>query len=107
MLCPLLRRMLWASLGCWLFFVAERFAYNVLDLGVAYHKQPTMFLWLLLLPWLCYWILMVRSPLVASWRRTIRVSALGAGALLLAVGFLYVSVMVFWTAVKWYGVQFW
>jgi hypothetical protein len=99
--------MLWASLGCWFLFVAERFAYNVFDFGAAYNRRPTMFLWLLLLPWLCYWFLTVRSPLLTSWRRTVRVSTFGAGSLLLAVGFLYGSVMIFWSIAKWGGVQFW
>ena len=107
MLSPLLARLLWVSLGCWLLFVAERFACNIFDLGVAYHKRPTMFLWLLSLPWLCYWFFMVRSPLLASRQRTVRVSAFGVAALILAVGFFYTSVMLFWTVTKWSGVQLW
>jgi hypothetical protein len=107
MVWPLLARLLWVSLGCWLLFVAEKFAYNVFDLGVGYHKKPTMFLWLLLLPWLCYWFFTVRSPLLATRRRAIRVAVFGLTALLLAVGFFYASVMVFWTVAKWSGVQFW
>jgi hypothetical protein len=107
MLAPLLRRLLWVSLGCWLLFVAERFAYNVFDVGVAHHKWPTVYLWLLLLPWLFFWFFMNRSPLLASQRYSVRVSTLGAVALLLAIGFLYTSVMVFWTIAKWSGAQFW
>jgi len=104
---PLLTRLVWVSLGCWLLFIAERFAYNVLDLGVPYHTLPTTYLWLLVLPWLCYWFLMTRSQLMASRRRTFRVSVFGFAALLLAVGFFCSSVAVIWTGVKWSGIQFW
>ena len=102
-----LSRLLWVSLACWLCFVVERFAFNFFDLGVQYHRVPTMFLWLLLLPFAGYWFVLVRSPLLTSWRRAGRVATFGGTSLVLAVGFLYASVGVFWTIAKWKGVQWW
>ena len=102
-----LSRLLWISLACWACFVVERFAFNVFDLGAQYHRVPTMFLWLLTLPFAGYWFVLVRSPLLTSWRRAGRVATFGGVSLALAVGFLYASVAVFWTVAKWNGVQWW
>ena len=99
--------MLWVSLGCWFLFVTERFAYNVFDIGVAYHKLPTMFIWLAAMPWASYWLVLMRSSLLVSNRRMIRVSTFGLVALLLAVVFFCVSINMFWTVASWRGVQFW
>ena len=102
-----LSRLLWVSLGCWTLFVAERFVYNVFDVGVPNHRWPTIFLWLLLLPWLGYWFVLVRSSLLAVRQRAVRVGVFGVAALALAVGFFYGSVAVFWTVASSRGVQFW
>jgi len=99
--------LLWVSLVGPSCFVIERFAYNVLSIGVPYHHAPTMFLWLLLLPWVGYWFVLVRSTWLSSRRRVVRVGISGVVALLLAVGFFYASVMVFWTVANSRGVQFW
>jgi hypothetical protein len=99
--------MLWVSLACWLLFVVERFAYNFFDLGVPYHRVPTMFVWLLALPFAGYWFVLVRSPLLTSWRRAGRVATFGGVSLALAVGFLYASVAIFWTIASERGVQWW
>jgi hypothetical protein len=103
----LLMHLVWVSLGCSLLFVAERFAYNVLGIGVAYHKLPTMFLWLLLLPWLGYWRVLFRSPFLGSRRRPVRVGVFGLVALVLAFGWFNVSIGVFWSVASSRGVQFW
>jgi hypothetical protein len=66
-----------------------------------------MFLWLLLLPFAGFWFVLVRSPLLPSWRRAGRVATFGGVSFALAVGFLIVSVNVFWLIAKWRGVQFW
>lgn len=100
-------RLFWVSLGCWLLFVSERFAYNLFDIGVPYHKRPTMFLWLLALPWACYWFCSARSVLLAEHRQPVRIILFGIAALVLAVAFFYASIMLFWTIAKWTGVQFW
>jgi hypothetical protein len=104
---PLLRRSLWASLTCWFLFVTERFVYNVFDIGVTYFKVPNILLWLFLLPWSCYWFISLHSTLLTSKSRFIRVSLLGIITLLLAIGFLYASVMVFWSVADWQRAQFW
>jgi hypothetical protein len=102
-----LGRGLWISLLCWLCFVVERFAYNFFDIGVPYHQVPTMFVWLLLLPFVGYWVVLVRSPLFTSVRPPSRVATFCGVSLVLAMGFLYASVAVFWTIAQWMGVQFW
>jgi hypothetical protein len=56
-----LGRLLWVSLACWVCFVLERVAYNLFDIGVPYHRVPTLFLWLLLLPFVGYWFVLMRS----------------------------------------------
>jgi hypothetical protein len=100
-------RVLWVSLGCWLVFVVERFAYNVFDIGLPYHRVPTMFLWLLIVPWICYWIVLFRSSLLAPCRSPIRIASFGLAAMVLAVGFFYGSIAIFWTIASSRGVQFW
>jgi hypothetical protein len=102
-----LSRMLWVSLVCWSCFVLERFAFNVFDLGVPYHRVPTMLFWLLLLPFVGYWLVLVRSSLLTSWRRSGRVATFGGVSFGLAIGFLYASAGLFWTIAKWRGVQWW
>jgi len=102
-----LSRLLWISLGCWLCFVVERFAYNVFDFGAPYHRVPTTFLWLLVLPFVGYWFVLVRSPLLTSSRRSVRAATFGGVSFALAVGFSIASVNAFWTIAKWRGAQFW
>jgi hypothetical protein len=103
----LLTRMLLVSLLCSLCFVIERFVYNFTGIGRGAHRSLTIFLWLLLLPWIGYWIILVRSQLCSGWRQGLRVAAFGAAAFMLAVGFLYSSAMVLWNVAASRGVQFW
>ena len=102
-----LSRLLWVSVACWVFFVVERFAYSFFDFGVPVYRVPTMFAWLLLLPFVGYWFALVRSPVLSTWRRTGRVAIFGGVSLALAVGFLYASVGIFWTVASWRGAQWW
>jgi hypothetical protein len=102
-----LSRLLWVSVACWSCFVVERFAFNIFEAGVPYHRLPTMFVWLLLLPFVCYWFVLVRSSLLTSWRRAGRVATFGGVSLALAVSFLYASVAIFWTIASAMGVQWW
>ena len=83
-----LRRLLWVSLACWSCFVVERFFYNVFDLGAPYNRVPTMFLWLLLMPFAGYWFVLTRTSLLRASRCAVRVAALGGASFALAVGFL-------------------
>jgi hypothetical protein len=99
-------RLLFVSLVCALLFVVERFAYNVLGIGSGAHQSPLGYLWLVVLPWVGYWVVLQRSALVRQWKRWQRNLTFGALALVLAIAFAYIALIVFYETAWAYNVQF-
>ena len=109
-LATLTRPLTWllrVSLACWSCFVVERVAFNAFGIGTYYHRTPTTLLWVLALPFAGYWLVLVRSPLLSTWRGVARGATFAGVSLLLTIGFFYASIMVFSTVAEWSGAQFW
>jgi hypothetical protein len=99
-------RLRWVSLGCLMAFSLERFIYHVFDVGTLYHQSPTTPIWLMLLPLLGYAIVLFRSPILFGQSRPLRVIALSIASILLAVGFLFASLVLF-TSIVFSRIQWW